>query len=97
MKHAISSVLSVTLLAVAGCSTPPVITQAECDQIQMGQSLQEVQAIVGDPGKEISRNEIPGVPEASGFSQQWLNSDGSGGMMIFQGEKLSNKTCYGLK
>jgi hypothetical protein len=70
---------------------------AECDQIQMGQSLTEVQAIIGDPGKELSRSEIPGAPQASGFSQQWINTDGGNGLMIFQGGKLSNKACYGLK
>lgn len=94
MKQIYPWAIGVVLLV--GCSSePPVITQAECDQIQSGQSLSAVQGIIGDPGKELSRIEAPGVPTT--FSQQWINKDGGNALMLFQDDKLTSKTCYGLK
>jgi len=71
-----------------------LITQAECNQIESGQSLSAVQGIVGDPGKELSRVEVPGTPVT--FSQQWTNKDGGNAIVLFQDGKVISKTCYGL-
>jgi uncharacterized membrane protein YeaQ/YmgE (transglycosylase-associated protein family) len=78
-----------------------VITYAEYMQTKDGMSYEEVVKIIGAPGREESRNTMPGVP---GFSPAittvmygWANNNGSNASLMFQNNKLNMKSQFGLK
>jgi hypothetical protein len=79
----------------------PVITMSKYHQIQNGMSYQQVVQIIGNPGQEISRNHIAGVPgvmeSVDTVMYQWANPRGSNMNAMFQNDKLVQKAQFGLK
>lgn len=75
-------------------TTPPVVTRAEYDQVQNGMTYDQAQAIIGEPGHELSRSEF-GQMETVMYS--WSNADGSNMNAMFQDGKLMNKAQFGLR
>ena len=77
------------------------VTAAEYQRIENGMSYQEVVAIIGSPGEEMSQNKIDGVPGVmdaiTTIMYQWTNSNGSSMNAIFQNDSLMQKAQFGLK
>ena len=76
----------------------PVVTMAEYNQIQVGQSWAQVRMIIGVPGSEMSRSEMAGYTTVM---YSWTNSNESNMNAMFQGKagtvpKLVTKAQFGL-
>jgi hypothetical protein len=72
---------------------PPVVTKVQYDSIEEGMSYEQVRAIIGSVGEEISRSDIAGY---STVMYSWKNSNGSNMNAMFQNERLVNKAQFGL-
>jgi hypothetical protein len=57
-------------------------------------SYDEAVRIIGDPGEEITSSDLGGI-RTVGYS--WKNFDGSNAMVIFQNDRLTTKSQFGLR
>jgi uncharacterized protein DUF3862 len=71
-----------------------IVTKAKYDSVQAGMSYDQVRAIMGDPGEEISQSDIAGY---TSVMYAWKNSNGSNMNALFQNGKLINKAQFGLR
>jgi hypothetical protein len=69
------------------------ITLEKFNQIQKGMTLQEVQEIIGSPGKLIAESKLGDV---SGQVYSWKNSQGSNAIIEFKNSKVVAKAQAGL-
>lgn len=87
--------------AVGSSSRKKVITKSEYDRIRKGMSYRDVVMIIGAEGEELSQNRIEGEPgvvdSGKTIMYMWQNSDGSRLNILFQNDKLTLKTQFGLK
>lgn len=78
-----------------------IVTLSEYNQIRSGMGYWEVRAIVGEPGNEIARNHMDGVPGVmepiETVMYSWANSDGSNMNAMFQNDRLMQKAQFGLR
>jgi hypothetical protein len=78
-----------------------IVTLSEYGSIQAGMSYEDVSAIIGQHGVEVSSNVIPGVkgvmPTTITAMYTWTNPDGSNMNAIFQNDKLIQRAQYGLE
>jgi hypothetical protein len=78
-----------------------VITYDQYSRIENGMSYREVCEILGRGGEEISSNQIQGVkgvmPSVSTVCYSWKNPMGPNMMCIFQNDKLTSKSQFGLR
>lgn len=78
----------------------PVVTYNEYLSIENGMSYQQVVSIIGEPGREISRNKTDGVPgvmeDIETVMYEWANSDGSNMNAMFQNDRLIQKAQFWL-
>ena len=72
----------------------PVVTRHEYEQVGEGQTYEEVTAIIGEPGREISSSDLAGMRTVM---YSWSNSDGSNMNAVFQDGKLITRAQFGLK
>lgn len=72
---------------------PPAITRAKYYRIQDGMSYEQVRAIIGAAGEEISRSSLAGYTTVM---YSWKNSNGSNMNVMFQNGRLVNKAQFGL-
>lgn len=79
---------------LVSCSSP-VVTKSEFERIKPGMSYNELEIIIGAPGVEVSRSEVPGKPKTVTYN--WKNSDNSNMTATFIDGKLTNKVESGLK
>lgn len=70
------------------------ITASQYGQLQTGMSYDEAVRIIGDPGEEITSSDLGGI-RTVGYS--WKNFDGSNAMVIFQNDRLTTKSQFGLR
>lgn len=75
-------------------SPPPVVTQAQYDQILNGMTYEQVRSIIGTSGEELSSSDIAGI---STVMYSWTNSNGSSMSAMFQNDRLINKAQFGLR
>lgn len=77
----------------------PVITLAEFNALQVGQSIDECNEIVGAKGQQFMAADFPKelqfMPDVVGY--EWKNKDGSEAAVSFLDGKLSAKFQEGLK
>lgn len=85
---------SPTGTAAQGSIFAPTITMAMYEQVKEGMTYEEVEAIMGSKGEELSRSKN-GDFEAVMYS--WKNSTGSNMVAMFQNGKLTTKSQFGLK
>src|SRR5687768_5955298 len=67
-------------------SGPAVVTREEFKQVKPGMALEEVQRVIGDPGKELSKGDMPGRTLQT---RSWNNPDGSGVTVSFENGKVT--------
>jgi hypothetical protein len=70
------------------------VTQAKYEQIQQGMTYEEVRAVIGAPGEELSRSDIAGYQTVM---YSWKNGNGSNMNAMFQNGRLINKARFGLR
>jgi hypothetical protein len=70
------------------------VTLAAYMQIQNGMTYEQVQAIIGTDGEEISRSNIAGY---STVMYSWKNWNGSNMNAMFQNDQLVTKAQFGLR
>ena len=68
---------------------PPIATQAEADQLQLGMTYDQVAGIIGNPGKELPSNTSSSTMAVKHYV--WANDDGSSLVADFADNKLVNK------
>jgi predicted RNA-binding Zn-ribbon protein involved in translation (DUF1610 family) len=73
--------------------SPPVVTIAEYERIQEGMTYDQVSAIIGEAGEEISRSDIAGYRTVM---YAWKNSNGSNMNAMLQNGRLITKAQFGL-
>jgi hypothetical protein len=84
------------VLVLSSCAaTPPTVTLDEYNRLQNSITYNEASSIIGEPGQEMSRVELPGTPSTIMYS--WQNADGSNMNATFQDDKLVTKAQFGLK
>jgi hypothetical protein len=87
--------------AEAAANTPPVVTLDEFDRIEKGMTLDEVQAIIGAPGKEKDGRILegmPGFPAGGGHRVfEWSNADGGWMQVAMQDGRVRLKYENRLK
>lgn len=71
-----------------------LVTAAAFQQIQSGMRYEQVRAIIGAPGEEMSRMELAGTTTVM---YSWANTDGSNMNAMFQNGALISKAQFGLK
>jgi hypothetical protein len=71
------------------------VTSADYLLVSTGQSYEQVKAIFGFEGTELSRSEIKGTPVT--ILYQWSNPDGSNAIITFQDDKVVAKAQALLK
>lgn len=71
----------------------PVVTGVKYERIQEGMTYDQVLAIIGSAGEELSRSDIAGYTTVM---YSWKNSNGSNMNAMFQNGKLVNKAQFGL-
>jgi hypothetical protein len=80
---------------------PPIVSMEKYHRIQTGMSYSEVINIIGTPGEEMSRNDMPGIPGVmkgiTTIMYMWRNSDGTNMNTMFQNDKLITKAQFGLR
>lgn len=78
-----------------------IVTFAKYNQITNGMTYEQVVAIIGKQGEEMSRNHIDGVQGVMAsidtVMYQWMNGNGSNMNAMFQNNKLMQKAQFGLK
>jgi len=82
-------------ITIPNITAPTTVTFDEYNRLQNGMSYEEVSGIIGEPGQESSRVEVPGTPVTVMYS--WQNADGSNMNAMFQDDKLVTKAQFGLK
>lgn len=94
-------VAGVTVAVLAGVlwhNRPDVITLAEFEALQVGQSIEQCNEIIGSAGNPVLEMDlseaVKGMPNLDGY--QWLNRDGSNATASFQNGKLYAKFQLGL-
>jgi Domain of Unknown Function with PDB structure (DUF3862) len=100
MKRLALLLLSCSLLSVSGCNRSPVVTKAEFDQLETGQTYDQVKGIIGDPGKETMHDVAAGIMTGTHqtlTAYTWTNPDGSMASAEFENDKLTSKMQTGLK
>lgn len=76
----------------------PGISKAEFDKIQNGMTYDQVTAIVGGPGEVISESGSKGDQyHTIAYSYKGESGLGANAMLMFQSEKLQNKSQANLK
>ena len=70
-----------------------VVTLSEYSGIQTGMSYSAVTRLIGEPGEEMSRNELAGIVTVM---YGWSNWDGSNMNAMFQNDALVQKAQFGL-
>lgn len=97
-SHQISSIFSHQpgriSLPQPAFAPPPVVTQAQYDQIVNGMTYEQVRSIIGTGGEELSRSDMAGI---STVMYSWTNSNGSNMNAMFQNGRLINKAQFGLR
>jgi hypothetical protein len=73
---------------------PPNITLDQFRSLPDGATYNHVLALLGRPGTEISRNVIADYVTVM---YQWQNDDHSNMSVMFQNDRLVNKSQFGLK
>ena len=77
------------------------VTLSDYVQIDNGMSYSQVVAIIGDPGVEMARNRMEGVPGVmpglDTVMYLWQNPDGSNMNAMFQNDRLVQKAQFGLR
>jgi GYF domain 2 len=73
---------------------PPIVTQAQYDQILNDMTYEQVCAIIGTDGEELSRSNIAGITTVM---YSWTNANGSNMNAMFQSDRLVNKAQFGLR
>lgn len=93
----------------SGPSNQTQKAESRQDQISMagylalknGMPYEQAVTILGQPGEELSRNEMPGIPGVMARTEtvmyMWGNSNGSNMNAMFQNNKLIQKAQTGLK
>lgn len=80
---------------------PPIVSMEKYNCIQSGMSYSEVVNIIGTPGTEMSRSDMPGIKnvmkEITTIMYMWRNSDGTNMNAMFQNDKLISKAQFGLR
>lgn len=71
----------------------PTVTHAKYEQIQEGMTYDEVLAVIGVPGEQLSHSDIAGY-ETVMYS--WKNPNGSNMNAMFQNGRLMTKAQFGL-
>jgi len=78
-----------------------VVTMSEYNQIEYGMSYAQVVEIIGDPGEELSSNQMPGIrgytPSITTVMYMWKNGGGANMNAMFQNDKLVQKAQFGLR
>jgi len=102
MKKIIYLIILMTLISFVACDVkPPLVTLEKYHKIATGMSYSQVVEIIGAPGTEMSRNEMPAIPGAMPgiltVMFMWQNSDGSNMNAMFQNNKLISKAQFGLR
>ena len=69
------------------------MTKSQFDQISEGMTYEQVAAIIGHRGNEISRVDIGGIDTVM---YAWQNSNGSNMNAMFQNDRLESKAQFGL-
>jgi hypothetical protein len=100
MPMVAGAVLLICLAAVGWLLwSRPVITLAEFNALQVGQSVDECNQVVGSPGKQFMAMDFPPelqtVADATGYA--WENADGTLATASFIDGKLNAKFQVGLK
>jgi hypothetical protein len=72
---------------------PPIVTQAQYDQIREGMTYEQVRNVIGTDGQELSRSNLAGY---STVMYSWTNSNGSNMNAMFQNDRLINKAQFSL-
>ena len=81
----------------SGAGAKSYITKADYDQIQNGMTYDEVKAIIGSDGEQMSEVGTKGDALYT-VVYNWKGKDGiSNAVLEFQGDKLSAKSQVGLK
>ena len=88
-------------ISLAGCNRsseapakgPQIVSNAEVRQLKHGMTLEEVRTIIGNPGKEVSKAEMPGRALAT---YSWQNPDGSGVTVMFENDRLASASPVNL-
>lgn len=80
--------------ALLGTDSPPVVTLAEYERIREGMSYDEVTAVIGASGTELSRSDLAGYTTVM---YSWSNPGGSNMNAMFQNGRLVNKAQFGLR
>jgi hypothetical protein len=62
--------------------------------LQTGMTIAQVETILGGPGKEKGRVELPGAPTT--VSYQWTRWNGANIIVMFQGGTMITKAQAGL-
>jgi hypothetical protein len=75
-------------------STTDVITLAKFNQIQNGMSIQQVQELIGSPGKLLGTSNTNNVV---GKVYWWQNLQGSNAIVEFRNDLVVSKSQAGLK
>ena len=81
------------VLPTSIAAPPPVVTKAEYDQVGNGMTYEQVTAIIGASGSELSRGDLAGF---TSVMYSWTNSNSSGMNAMFQNGKLVQKAQFGL-
>lgn len=91
-------------MGLGGCASPrpiPMVTMAAYQTVQPGMTVDQVNRIVGFPGRESSTWAMPGVPgvmEPTTYtSYSWSNFNGSVMTAVFGNGALQSKTQAGLR
>ncbi len=71
----------------------PVVTRAKYERIQNSMTYDQVRAIIGQDGEELSRSDVAGYTTVM---YAWKNSNGSNMNAMFQNGRLVNKAQFGL-
>jgi hypothetical protein len=97
-SHQITSIFTGTpgriSLPQPAFAPPPIVTQAQYDQIFTGMTYAQVRSIIGTSGQELSRSDMAGTTTVM---YSWANSNGSSMNAMFQGDRLINKAQFGLR
>lgn len=101
MKKCLVAILLFLLAISVGCSTPKQYTMEQYLRIRPGMTYEEVQEVVGDPGKQEMSMEQPAVPGVMAVQRyeiyQWKNSDGAVLVVQFVNKRVQGKSQSGLK
>ncbi|MHB9131815.1 MAG: outer membrane protein assembly factor BamE domain-containing protein [Armatimonadota bacterium] len=94
-------VLLCGIFVLSGCGTkPPIVTQEELDQLQVGMTYSQVVTIIGVEGKEKPIANSANIPDyAKGATvYQWINADKSSAQVVFDKDgKLLSKSSLSQK